>query len=409
MLTGQVDSGLVQLNVQRKEAAKIILERNFDGIILKIQELPFWMVEIHRILQNLVYPSIKPAELCSMLRDMAVMTSCGVPIMQAIQGLAEEDSEGAGNRNICRVAKRLLEELDAGAALSEAFERNKDIFPESVCSLITIGDKTGTTHTMLMEAANHLDRVSKMKAETKQAMIYPIFVFMSIFGVAAFWIYYVIPNLLGLFKQLNAKLPPLTLMVLNASEWMTNNGQWLVASMILIAIFIWLCWQRSVGFQRFIHTGLHKIPITRSIVSSAGLAFFSEYLSILIRAGLNVSSSLSILENATRDLYYKERLSKIKNFVEKGDQISVAMKQVGGFPPMMLRMIIVGENSGTLDNQLKYLAGEYADRLKQIVSTISEIIKPLIIVVAGGVFLFLIIALMLPVYDLVKQSMSMNR
>jgi type II secretory pathway component PulF len=127
------------------------------------------------------------------------------------------------------------------------------------------------------------------------------------------------------------------------------------------------------------------------------------------RHGLNVSSSLSILENATRDLYYKERLSKMKDFVEKGDQISVAMKQVGGFPPMMLRMIMVGENSGTLDNQLKYLAGEYADRLKQIVSTISEIIKPLIIVIAGGVFLFLIVALMLPVYDLVKQSMSMSR
>jgi len=261
----------------------------------------------------------------------------------------------------------------------------------------------------LMEAANHLDRVSKMKAETKQAMIYPIFVFLAIFGVAGFWIYYVIPNLLGLFKQLNAKLPPLTVAVLNASEWMTNNGQWIVAGMIASIILIWISWQRNLGFQRFIHNGLHKIPITRSIVSSAGLAFFAEYLSILIRAGLNISSSLSILENATRDLYYKERLSKMKNFVEKGDQISVAMKQVGGFPPMMLRMIIVGENSGTLDNQLKYLAGEYADRLKQIISTISEIIKPLVIVVAGGVFLFLIIALMLPVYDLVKQSMSMSR
>lgn len=120
-------------------------------------------------------------------------------------------------------------------------------------------------------------------------------------------------------------------------------------------------------------------------------------------------SSLGILERSLQNLYYKERVARIRQFVERGDRISFAMRQVGGFPSMMVRMIAVGEESGTLDRQLTYLSDEYSARLKRTVGMLAEIIKPVIVVIAGAVFLLLIVALLLPVYDLVRQTMSAAR
>src|SRR5690606_13957368 len=127
---------------------------------------------------------------------------------------------------------------------------------------------------------------------------------------------------------------------------------------------------------------------------------------ILMRSGLDVVSSLTILENSTADIYYEERIAAMRLYVERGDRISSAMRLIGGFPNLMVRMITVGEDAGSLDRQLSYLAAEYGKRLKQTVATIAEIIKPLVVVVAGGMFLVLLIALLLPVYDLVRQAMA---
>jgi type II secretory pathway component PulF len=404
--SGSVISGIINLQIEKNSSVKFWLERTYDGIVISLYVLPKWASEFYKKVTDIFKPQIRQKDLSGMLRDLAVMTGCGIPIADSITELANENVEGLSNRGVVNLSKKLLDELNSGASLSDAFLRNSDIFPESVCNLVKIGDETGTTDKMLMEAAEHQERLLNMKADTKQAMIYPIFVFVAIFGVAAFWISYVIPNLVGLFKQLNAKLPPFTIAVLGGAEWLSENKFIVCLSIISFITLCWASYTYNVNVKRKVHRALHWIPITRKIVSSAGLAFFSEYLSILIRAGLDVIASLRILENATVDLYYRDKLIKIRMLVQRGDQISIAMRQVGGFPPMMMRMIIVGENTGTLDKQLSFLAEEYRRRLHRVIATLSEIIKPLTIVIAGGVFLILIIALMLPVYDLISQTMN---
>jgi type II secretory pathway component PulF len=404
--SGHVISGFISLNLEKNSSVRFWIEKTYDGIVISLYVLPIWISEIYKKITGIFKPQIRQKDLSGMLRDLAVMTSCGIPIADCITELANEKVEGVTNRGVSILSNKLLVELNSGASLSDAFLRNSDIFPESVCNLVKIGDETGTTDKMLMEAAEHQERLMNMKADTKQAMIYPVFVFVSIFGVSAFWIVYVIPNLVGLFKQLNAKLPPFTVAVLGSAEWLSENKLIVTLSIISIIFICWASYTYNLKIKRKVHNALHWIPVSKNIVSSAGLAFFAEYLSILIRAGLDVIASLQILENATIDLYYRDKLTKIRFLVQRGDQISTAMRQVGGFPPMMMRMIIVGENTGTLDKQLSFLAEEYRRRLNRVIATLSEIIKPLTIVLAGAVFLVLIIALMLPVYDLISQAMN---
>lgn len=402
---GRMKAGITQLAVEHDSSARLWLEKNFDATVILLRRLPGWLAETQRSLAHLFSPSIRPVELAGMLRDMAVMTSSGIPVLEALRAVSQEAGTGRAS-NAARVARNLLDELDAGAGMSEAFNRYPDTFPETVRNLIMIGDETGSMDRMLSEAADHVERVTRMTADTRQALIYPAFVFSAIFAAGGFWIYYVIPNLTALFKQMNADLPPLTIAVISFSEWFTGNVVMILIGMAVAAFVLWVTWRYSRSFRRTVHYLLHKLPIARTIMNSGGLAFLTEYLSLLIKAGVDMVSSLKVMERAIGDEYYRERVIAIRQVLERGDRVSSAMRQVGGFPPMMVRMIAVGEDTGTLDRQLARLSAEYSLRLQRLITNLSEIIKPVVVLLAGGMFVLLIVALLLPVYDLVKQAMS---
>ncbi|MBN3268087.1 type II secretion system F family protein [Bordetella bronchiseptica] len=401
---GKLRSGLVKLSVERDASARLWLERQYGATVVRLRRMPRWAAEAHRSVSDVFRPGIRPKELSGMLRDLAVMTGSGIPLLEAVRTVSEENANKRSN--VARVGKRLLEDLDAGAPISEAVGRQPDIFPETVRNLILIGDETGSMDRMLLESAEHLERIAAMKADTRQALIYPAFVFLAIFGAAGFWIHYVIPNLVGLFQQMNAKLPALTIAVLDGAAWLTRHFGKVTVGMVVLFVSLWLAWRYFRPMRRAGFYLLHRLPVSRVIVTSSGLAFFAEYMAILIHAGLDVVKSLSILGRAIGDDYYRDRIVAIRQIMERGEGISTAMRHVGGFPPIMMRMIAVGEETGTLDRQLSYLAKEYGTRLARVIAMLSEVIKPLVILIAGAMFTLLIVALLLPVYDLVRQSMA---
>lgn len=403
--SGKITSGVAQLSVEKDASARLWLEKNFDAVVVTLYRLPGWLAETQRSLSQLFRPSIRPAELSGMLRDMGVMTGSGIPVLEALRAVAQEVGTGRTS-NIANVSRLLLDDLDAGASISEAFARHPDVFPETICNLVMIGDETGSMDRMLLESAEHIERISRMKADTKQALIYPAFVFLAIFAAGGFWIYYVIPNLSNLFKQMNAKLPALTVAVLKVAEVLTAHFGTILILMAMAAVALWLTWRYSRRFRRFTHYALHKLPISRTIMYSSGLAFMTEYLALMVKAGVDMVSAIKVMERAMRDEYYLDRIIAIRQVLERGDRVSSAMRQVGGFPPMVVRMIGVGEDTGTLDQQLSRLSDEYSDRLERVIANLSEIIKPVVILLAGGMFILLIVALLLPVYDLVRQAMS---
>lgn len=333
------------------------------------------------------------------------MTASGIPVMEALRAVANEVGGGTAS-NPARLARRLLEELDAGATMSDAFNRYPDAFPETVRNLVLIGDETGSMDRMLMESADHVERVSKMTADTKQALIYPVFVFSAILGAGGFWIYYVVPNLADLFKQMNAELPPLTVAVMAGSDWLIEHVAGIAIGALVAGLLLWITWRYSRAFRRSVHYLLHRLPIARTIMVSSGLAFFTEYMALLVRAGVDMVSSLKVMEKAMGDEYYRDRLIAIRQVLERGDRVSSAMRQVGGFPAMMVRMVSVGEDTGTLDDQFARLSAEYSLRLQRLIANLSEVMKPVIVLLGGGMFVFLIVALLLPVYDLVQKAIT---
>jgi general secretion pathway protein F/type IV pilus assembly protein PilC len=223
-------------------------------------------------------------------------------------------------------------------------------------------------------------------------------------GVAIFWTYYVIPNLADLFLQMHLKLPAITRFILTASKWLAQHTVSTLSILFLLLFAGWLLMRMHLGARRFTYNLAHRLPIFRTIVTASGMAFITEHLSILVGAGIDIMRSLSVIERSLSDEFYRERINKVRQSIDHGDMLAPAMRAAGGFPEMALRMISVGEGSGNLEQQLSHLAREYRQRLAYVIDSLSEIIKPLIILVAGAFLILLVVALLLPVYDLIRQA-----
>ncbi len=404
---GALRTGLLRLAVERDLSARLRLENETDGTVVSLWRFPPWLAAVMDFVLRIFRRQVRNEDLAGFLRDMGLMMTAGVPALEALGTLIEE-SELSGNKAVSQVARHMMDDLNAGVGMTEAFSRHPNVFPETVRNLIAIGDQTGTVDRMLKESAEHVERMMNIKRDIKTALIYPAFVFATIFGVAAFWIYYVVPNMARLFKQLQAKLPPLTEWLVAFADSLTTHLPWVVLITVVLVVLFVVTFNRSERFQLITYNVLHRTPIARTLLVSSGMAHMTEHLAILVRAGVDMVTSLTTLSRATKNRYYRTRLQQVTEAVSRGESVSSSMRRAGGFPAMAVRMIAVGEESGSLDNQLTHLADEYRKRLEVLVRSLAEILKPVIILIAGGLFLFLIVALLLPIYDLVRQSVSQS-
>lgn len=402
---GRVRSGFVDLLMEREYSARLWLERQHNAVVLTLWHMPVWAAAVVRLLKQFFSQRLRPEDISGILRDLGLMLGAGVSMFEALQALQDELEFGVHPR-VAGIIRHLQDDIESGASVSQAFDRHPNVFPETVRNLVRIGESTGNMDRMFTEGAEHIERITSIKKDIKTALIYPVFTFAAIIGAALFWVYYVVPNMSQLFKQMHAKLPPLTIGLVAFAEWLTDNA---VLGLVLILVFFigfWLVMTRIPYMRVLTYRLLHRLPITRVLITSAGLAHITEHLALLIKAGCDMVTSLTVLERATVDEYYRIRLNAIRQRVERGERLAPSMRREGGFPAMVVRMIGVGEDSGSLDTQLEHLSKEYRKRLDRLILSLAEIIKPAVILLAGGVFIFMLVALLLPVYDLVRQAVG---
>jgi len=404
---GKMRTGFYQLGVAHDTSARLRLEGEFGGTVVSLWRLPAPVTGLYKGIAGLFARTVKAQDCTSFLRDLGVMQTAGVPTLEALRTIINE-RRGSGAHGIAQIAQQLYDDMDAGVPISEAFARRPDIFSETVRNLIAIGDRSGSVDRMLMEAADHMERVINIRRNIRTALIYPAFVFSTLFAVMGFWITYVVPKLGDLFDRLNADLPAITRWLVSFSAMFADHFLIVLAGLAGAVVAMVMLYRRHEPTRRGVHTLLHYLPVTKRIVTASGMATMTEHLAILVRSGLDVVTSLSVLQRTTRDLYYERRLERLNDAVQRGEPIGGAMRLAGGFPPMVVRMVSVGEESGSLDEQLNYLAREYRSRLDTIIASLSEIIKPVIVILAGGLLVFMVVALLLPIYDLIRQTMAMQ-
>lgn len=396
--SGKVSSGLIRLPYDNEFSVITHLERS-NNTVIHVSRLNWLFALVLPLFSGGVKKKIPRSFIADSLANLSVMLRAGLTINAALH----ETTEGSNYPAFNQAIETVLMDIEMGSSFSEAAAKHPHAFPRTAIQLIRIGEESGKLEKMLKDAAEHLKRLDQIISDTRQALIYPAFVFVALGFGMGFWFYYVVPKILELFLEMEVKLPPLTLFILSVSTFFQENI-WVIAAVATgLTVSLITGVKKNTKIQKGLEQVLLQLPIARTIMTASNLAFITEYFSILLNAGMDIRRSLAILVGALGNEVYKEKLGKVSEVMGLGGGVADSFQAAAIFPSFVVRMISVGEQSGTLPEQLEYIAADYRNKLNVIVSTIGKMIEPLVLIVAGAMFAVIIAGLFLPIYDLVSQ------
>lgn len=340
---------------------------------------------------------VKRVEIAELLHQLSFMLRSGIPLITALQDLERETK----NPKLRYELGRIRYFIGRGDSFTDALAKTK-IFQPVVLSLSRIGEESGTLDKTLEEASQHLYRINEIISQTKRAMIYPLFVLATMGLAMGFWFFYVLPQILKAFKEMGIKLPTPTVILLYFVESLSKVKLLIplfVIGGIVILTILYKHPRTQIPFERI----LLKVPIFGRIRKLNFLAFFFEHFALLLGSGINIIRLLELLRDSFHRRYYQQIVDRMASAIIRGDSIAETMKREKIFKPLDIRMIMVGESTGRLEEQTKMLAQYYYKEVQAIVDVLAKILEPLVLTIAGILFFIIIVALIGPIYDLISN------
>ena len=329
-------------------------------------------------------------------RQLAVMMKAGVPLLQAF------DIVGRGHANPS-VGKLLLDiktDVETGSSLSQAFRKYPVYFDALFCNLVGAGEAAGILDTLLERLATYKEKILAIKGKIKSALFYPVAVLVVAAVVVAVIMIFVIPVFKDLFKGFGADLPGPTLVVMAISDFMIHNWWWLFGGTIGGVWFFFYSWKRSVTMQRFMDRLALRLPVFGEVIRKAAIARWCRTLSTMFAAGVPLVESLDSVAGAAGNYVYFAATKQIQSEVSTGTNLTAAMTNSGVFPNMVLQMVAIGEESGSLDAMLSKVADFFEQEVDEAVDSLSSLMEPMIMVVLGILIGGIVVAMYLPIFKL---------
>lgn len=363
--------------------------------ILKIRESK----GLSRWLKSLAFSAkASKRDIIEFSRSISTMLRSGVPVLMAIS----EISRGTDNRAFREALEDTAKDVEDGACFSEAFEKQKNVFPDILVRLSKIGEETGRLDRSFEDAATHLEKMEELYSTMKKALMYPVFAVVFTFGALVFWLVFVLPKVMALFTDMNITMPLPTRLLLVTSRFC--RGYWFVLVLLPAAVVgILALLRRNRRTKYYLDLAVLRMPITRHITYNWLLTFFCEQLRILIGAGIPINRALTTIYASLGNEVMRTATEKVREDVESGSSISTALEKHAVFPGLMTRLVAVGEKSGSLEAQFSYLGEYYGKRLNDFSEKLGKMLEPLIMSVVGVMFALIILGLLMPIYDLISK------
>src|SRR5690242_19139490 len=340
--------------------------------------------------------SISDKDLTFFTRQLATMLRPGVPLLQSFDIIAR----GNSNARVSRLMLDLKNKVETGSSLSQAFRDNSKYFDPLYCNLVQAGETAGMLDAILDRLATYQEKILAIKSKIKSALFYPITVIVVAFVVITVIMTFVIPAFKQVFASFGANLPWLTLQVIAISDFFVNYW-WAMLIMIVGAfIGIRLTIRRSESMRLLVHRLQLKLPVIGAILEKATIARWTRTLQTMFAAGVPLVESLDAVGGASGNLVYVAATKRVQTEVSTGTSLTNAMSATNLFPVMVLQMVQIGEESGSLDNMLGKVADFFEREVDDAVAALSSLLEPIIIVFLGVVVGGLVVAMYLPIFKL---------
>ena len=334
-------------------------------------------------------------------RQFYTLAKAGVPIMQALRGLRDSTH----NQAFSRVINDLVDTLDSGLELSAALKRHPKVFPTIYVSMVQIGEATGTMQEVFLQLAKYMELEKDTRDRIKAAMRYPMFVVIAI-TLAMFVInLFVIPAFAKVFTSMRAELPWATKILIATSQFTVAYWPILLAALIVAIFSIRFYVRTPEGRYRWDRMKL-RIPVIGGIFYRATLGRFARATAVTMRAGVQLVQGMTVVSRAVDNEYIGERILQMRDGVERGETIARTAAATGMFPPLVLQMITVGEESGAVDELMAEVADYYEREVEYDLENLSTAIQPILIIGIGVLIFILALGVFLPLWELPRAMLG---
>jgi type IV pilus assembly protein PilC len=389
-LAGETQSGEIEV-ARQEDVADALRKRRILVNSVKAKSAGFTMPKFGGGV------SVSTKDLAIFTRQFATMISAGLPLVQCLDILAKQSSKPSFGRVISETTR----EVEAGSTLSDALGRHRTVFDDLFRNMVAAGEAGGVLDEILMRLATYIEKADALKRKIQSAMVYPAVVLTVALGATAFMLIFIIPTFAKMFTDFGGELPLPTKIVLAASGLL--QGFWWVGVLMIIG--------GSIAFKRYYATedgrrvvdaAMLKLPVLGDVLLKGAVARFTRTLGTLISSGVPILAGLEITARTAGNKVISEAIMTARASIREGETVSAPLKASGVFPPMVVQMISVGEQTGALDEMLTKIAVFYEAEVDTAVDTLTSIIEPVMIVVMGGIVGGMVIAMYLPMFKLIN-------
>ena len=380
-----------------------IAKAKIAGTILRINETSIPVEDRAKELYKYIGDSyfkkkIKPENLISSIRQLAVMANAGIPIHDSIK----EVVKSATDRQVKEMFSKIDEDLNAGHSLTEAISKFRKEVGDVTVAMIELGENTGNMAESLQKLANILEEMLENKRKFKKAMRYPITVMIAIAIAFSIMMIYVVPKFKAIFDKFHSELPLPTKILLGMEYAVNHYGLLILGSIFGVIFYVKFMNRTNPQFRYNFDKHILKTYLIGNIIYYSTLSRFMMIFTELIRAGIPVVEALDTAVITTENEYLKEKLSLVKVSVERGVNLTESFRETGLFEGMLIQMIKAGEQGGALDQMLDKVAEYYKIKFQDLIENISSYIEPIMLGFIAGMVLLLALGIFLPMWDMAQ-------
>ncbi|MDD4955637.1 MAG: type II secretion system F family protein [Candidatus Omnitrophica bacterium] len=379
--------------VEAESKEKLIEYLQKEGYII------FSVSEAKRKPKSAARGGVKSDDLVVFSRQFTTLIESGIPVVECLEILRSQVESNVFKEALALILKDVRE----GASLSSAFSKHPKIFPEIYISMVEAGEVSGNLPSILDRVSVYLEKSSALKKKIVSSMYYPIIIVLMAIAITAFLMLRVIPTFKNIFDSLGAKLPLPTQILINISGFLSKKENMLIILVFLgVSIFLFLRYINTDKGKKNYHKALLKLPVLGDLIKKIAIARFARTFSTLIKSGVPIIKCLEIVGKTSGNKIIEEAVMKSKKIIQEGQTISTPLEETGIFPPMVVRMVAIGERSGRLEEMLSKVAQFYEEQTDAMVAGLSSLIEPLIIVFLGVVVGGIVVSLFLPIIQITQ-------
>lgn len=344
-----------------------------------------------------LYRRVNPVEVTTAMRQLATLVSSGLPILECLNGLIEQTEQPQLKRIFSEIRERVIE----GSPLSQAMAAHPAVFSQIHVNMVRAGETGGALDIILKRLADFSESRMKLKKKIEAAMAYPLFLIMISTIILIFLMSFVMPKVIGIFEGMELSLPWST----RALMWFTHFAKqswWLMGLVAVALIFLISFWIKTEkGGRIWDHIRLH-LPLVKRLHHKAVIARFTRTLSILLKSGILLVDSLEIARLSMGNRIMEDAIKETTRRVAEGEDFATPLKKTGRFPPLLVQLVRAGEQSGELEEMLAKAAEVYEDDVDSGITSFTSIIEPAVILAMGLVVGYMVMAILLPIFDMTR-------